>query len=118
MIRTFLVSERSLPLIHAVCEYSGESGNANVTWLLHDNSTVKNAASFSAREGSKFKANVSYDFPLALHEGSALTCLIYQEYGPVERRVLEVPKYCEYRNTETQKSTAKQGPMGHTEYNI
>lgn len=82
--------------MHAVCAYSSESGSANVTWLLHDNSTVTSAVSSSAHEGSKFKANASYEFPLARHEGSALTCIIHQEYGPVERRMLAVPKYCEY----------------------
>ncbi|XP_062409018.1 uncharacterized protein si:ch211-149e23.4 isoform X2 [Sardina pilchardus] len=93
-IQALLVSERGYsPLVRAVCAYSSESGGANITWLLPDNNTVASVVSSSAREGSKFKANASYEFRLPLHQGSALTCLIHQKYGNMERRVVTVPWY-------------------------
>ncbi|KAG5269540.1 hypothetical protein AALO_G00203160 [Alosa alosa] len=92
-IQAFLVDEhRVSSLMRAVCAYSSESGGANITWLLPNN-TEASVVSSSAREGSKFKANASYEFHLARHEGSALTCHIHQEYGKLERRVVTVPQY-------------------------
>ena len=105
-IRAFLVTEYDFPRLRAVCAYSGQSGSANITWLLPDNNTAERVVSSSVREGSKFRANASYEFPLERHEGRALTCIIHQEHGPVERRVVEVPLYCEYS---PHKSASNQG---------
>ncbi|KAL2096010.1 hypothetical protein ACEWY4_008158 [Coilia grayii] len=92
-IHVLLMENRNSSLLRAECAYSSEAENANITWLLPDNSTAVNVVLSLAIEGSKFKASASYEFTLASHEGSALTCLIQPTHGPVQRRVVQVRQY-------------------------
>jgi hypothetical protein len=97
------VARQSRSLWLAVCEYRGDGIRAHLSWVLPDNTTGQ--ISFrSGYEGVRVLTNLTYEFPLALHEGQDLTCLFQNHHGLKERRTVHVPRYCkcnrEYIQTE------------------
>ncbi|CAL8352766.1 unnamed protein product [Lota lota] len=79
-------------LWQAVCDYQAEGVKANLTWVLPAGS--KGQVSLrSQNDGRTVRAQLTYRFPLASHEGDALTCLVeYQRIGS-EKRTVHIPKY-------------------------
>ena len=76
------------PLWLAVCDCRGEGVGTNLAWLLPENAKGQTSLS-SEYEGRVRKARLTYQFPLALHEGQDLTCV----YGTTEKKSIHVPKY-------------------------
>ncbi|XP_036393633.1 uncharacterized protein si:ch211-149e23.4 [Megalops cyprinoides] len=75
----------------AVCEFRGDAASVNLSWVLPENATGK-TVSRSWHEGGRLRADVTYEFTLALHEGENLTCLLQNEYG-LEEKILHIPHY-------------------------
>ncbi|XP_063060713.1 uncharacterized protein si:ch211-149e23.4 [Engraulis encrasicolus] len=95
-IHVLLKESHNSSVLRAVCEYSSEAENASLAWLLPGNRTaaaVGVASTSYAMEGSKVTTSAVYEFTLAAHEGSDLTCLIRPTRGPEQRRVVPVPQY-------------------------
>nr|XP_046171961.1 uncharacterized protein si:ch211-149e23.4 isoform X2 [Oncorhynchus gorbuscha] len=91
VMRVF-VARQSRSLWLAVCEYRGDGIRAHLSWVLPDNTTGQ--ISFrSGYEGVRVLTNLTYEFPLALHEGQDLTCLFQNHHGLKERRTVHVPRY-------------------------
>ncbi|XP_041734862.1 uncharacterized protein LOC121568381 [Coregonus clupeaformis] len=92
VMRVFVARQRGSPLWLAVCEYRGDGLGAHLTWVLPDN-TTGHISFRSWYEGVRVLTNLTYEFPLALHEGQDLTCLIQNHHGLKERRTVHVPRY-------------------------
>ncbi|KAG7480142.1 synaptoproteinsis syg-2-like isoform X1 [Solea senegalensis] len=76
----------------SVCECRGEGVETNLTWVLPEN--AKGQTSLHAEyEGHSLKTRLTYQFPLALHEGQDLTCVYQFKHGVTERRTVHVPRY-------------------------
>ncbi|KAG7471258.1 hypothetical protein MATL_G00122560 [Megalops atlanticus] len=75
----------------AVCEFRGDAVSVNLSWVLPENATGR-TVSRSWHEGGQIRADVTYEYPLALHEGENLTCLLQNEHGS-EERTLHIPLY-------------------------
>ncbi|KAL0973178.1 hypothetical protein UPYG_G00199960 [Umbra pygmaea] len=88
----FVVMQKGSPLWLAVCEYRGDGLRANLSWVLPEDATGQTSL-VSAYEGMTVQTNLTYEFPLALHEGQDLTCLIQNQHGLNERRKVHVPRY-------------------------
>ncbi|XP_071214764.1 uncharacterized protein [Salvelinus alpinus] len=91
VMRVF-VARQSRSLWLAVCEYRGDGIRAHLSWVLPDN-TTGHISFRSGYEGVRVLTNLTYEFPLALHEGQDLTCLIQNHHGLKERRTVHVPRY-------------------------
>ncbi|CDQ67447.1 unnamed protein product [Oncorhynchus mykiss] len=92
VMRVF-VARQSRSLWLAVCEYRGDGIRAHLSWVLPDN-TTGHISFRSGYEGVRVLTNLTYEFPLALHEGQDLTCLFQNHHGLKERRTVHVPRYC------------------------
>ncbi|XP_029628979.1 uncharacterized protein LOC115206319 isoform X2 [Salmo trutta] len=91
VMRVF-VARQSRSLWLAVCEYRGDGIRAHLSWVLPDN-TTGHIFFRSGYEGVRVLTNLTYEFPLALHEGQDLICLIQNHHGLKERRTVHVPRY-------------------------
>eukprot|EP00063_Salmo_salar_P094963 XP_014069798.1 PREDICTED: uncharacterized protein LOC106612809 isoform X3 [Salmo salar] len=91
VMRVF-VARQSRSLWLAVCEYRGDGIRAHLSWVLPDN-TTGHISFRSGYEGVRVLTNLTYEFPLALHEGQDLICLIQNHHGLKERRTVHVPRY-------------------------
>lgn len=87
-----LVRQQNSPILLAVCECRGESVGANLAWVLPENTKGKTSLQ-SQYEGHVLKARLTYQFPLALHEGQDLTCVYHFEHGATEKRTIHIPRY-------------------------
>ncbi|XP_066556025.1 uncharacterized protein LOC136746992 isoform X2 [Amia ocellicauda] len=75
----------------AICEYNG-SQEVNISWAVPGNNTGKITFSSELKNNTVI-ANSTYEFPIILHEGQNLTCVIQEgEQDPIER-TLHIPKY-------------------------
>ncbi|KAM7399087.1 hypothetical protein PAMP_018379 [Pampus punctatissimus] len=92
LLSVSVVKQQDSSLWLAVCDYRGEGVGANLAWVLPEN--VKGQTSLhSENEGHALKARLTYQFPLALHEGQDLTCVYQLEHGLTERRTVHIPRY-------------------------
>ncbi|KAM7412838.1 hypothetical protein PAMA_020292 [Pampus argenteus] len=92
LLSVSVVKQQDSPLWLAVCDYRGEGVGANLAWVLPEN--VKGQTSLhSENEGHALKARLTYQFPLALHEGQDLTCVYQLEHGLTEKRTVHIPRY-------------------------
>ncbi|XP_010891948.2 uncharacterized protein si:ch211-149e23.4 [Esox lucius] len=92
MIHAFVVSQKDSPMWLAVCEYRGFRLGAHLSWDLPENATAQ-ISLHSRYEGMRVLTNLTYEFPLALHEGQNLTCLIQNHHGLNMSKTVHVPKY-------------------------
>ena len=92
-VRRVFVARQRRSLWLAVCEYRGDGIRAHLSWVLPDN-TTGHISFRSGYEGVRVLTNLTYEFPLALHEGQDLTCLFQNHHGLKERRTVHVPRYC------------------------
>ncbi|XP_022615495.1 uncharacterized protein LOC111232319 [Seriola dumerili] len=76
----------------ALCECRGEGVGTNLAWVLPEK--AKGQTSLHVEyEGRAQKTRLTYQFPLALHEGQDLTCVYQFEHGIMEKRTVHVPRY-------------------------
>ncbi|XP_029922105.1 uncharacterized protein LOC115369615 [Myripristis murdjan] len=92
VLNVSVVRQQDSPLWLAVCEYRGEGVTANLAWILPENTTGQ-STQFSEYEGHTVKTRLTYQFPLARHEGQALTCVNRNQQGKTENRTVDVPIY-------------------------
>ncbi|KAK6296723.1 hypothetical protein J4Q44_G00328650 [Coregonus suidteri] len=92
VMRVFVARQRGSPLWLAVCEYRGDRLGSHLSWVLPDN-TTGHISFRSGYEGVRVLINLTYEFPLARHEGQNLICLIQNHHGLKERRTVHVPRY-------------------------
>ncbi|KAK2846796.1 hypothetical protein Q5P01_009795 [Channa striata] len=76
----------------AVCECTGEDVGTNLTWILPDGPKGQTSLQ-SKHEGRAMNVRLTYQFPLALHEGKNLTCVYQFDHGITEKRSVHVPRY-------------------------
>ncbi|XP_051253641.1 uncharacterized protein si:ch211-149e23.4 [Dicentrarchus labrax] len=76
----------------AVCECRGEGVGRNLAWVLPENAKSQTSLQ-SEYEGKVLKARLTYQFPLALHEGQDLTCIYHFEHGATEKKKIHIPRY-------------------------
>nr|XP_020472508.1 uncharacterized protein LOC109969747 [Monopterus albus] len=76
----------------AVCECRGGGVRTNLAWLLPDDAKGQTSLQ-SQYEGHVLKSRLTYQFPLALHEGQYLTCVFQFEHGITEKRSIYIPKF-------------------------
>ncbi|XP_026154897.1 uncharacterized protein LOC113125576 isoform X2 [Mastacembelus armatus] len=74
----------------AVCDCIGEGAEINLTWVLPDKSQKSLQSEY---EGHALKSRLTYEFPLALHEGQNLTCVYNFEQRLMERRSVHIPRF-------------------------
>lgn len=91
-----LVRQQESPLWLAVCDYSGGGVGPDLAWVLPENAKGQTSL-HSEHEGCVIKARLTYQFPLALHEGQDLTCAYLLERGVTEKKTIHIPRYCEFR---------------------
>ncbi|XP_040901606.1 uncharacterized protein si:ch211-149e23.4 isoform X2 [Toxotes jaculatrix] len=96
LLSVSVVRQRDSHLWLAVCECRGEGVGTNLTWVLPENTKGQTSNSNSEYEGRTMEARLTYQFPLALHEGQDLTCVYKFEHGITEKRTLHIPKYYIY----------------------
>ncbi|XP_070762552.1 uncharacterized protein [Enoplosus armatus] len=92
LLSVSVVRQQYSPLWLAVCDCRGEGSGTNLAWILPEN-TKDQTSLQSEYEGRVLKARLTYQFPLALHEGQDLTCVYHFEHGATERRTLHIPRY-------------------------
>ncbi|XP_071352296.1 uncharacterized protein [Trachinotus anak] len=76
----------------AVCECREEGVGTNLAWVLPEKAKGETSLHV-VYEGRAQKARLTYQFPLALHEGQDLTCVYQFEHGIIEKRTVHVPRY-------------------------
>lgn len=86
--------QQDSPLWLAVCDCRGEGVGTNLAWVLPENAKSQTSLQ-SEHEGQVLKARLTYQFPLALHEGQDLTCVYHFDHG-TEKRTVHIPRYCEF----------------------
>ncbi|XP_071400914.1 uncharacterized protein [Centroberyx affinis] len=87
-----VVRQQDSSLWLAVCDYRGEGVGANLAWILPDNTTGQTSL-HSEYEGHILKTKLTYQFPLALHEGQDLICVSQYQHGITEKRKIHIPRY-------------------------
>ncbi|XP_042271047.1 uncharacterized protein si:ch211-149e23.4 isoform X1 [Thunnus maccoyii] len=91
LLSVSVVRQQDSPLWLAVCACSGEGVGANLNWVLEN---AKGQTSLhSEYEGRALKVRLTYQFPLALHEGQDLTCVYQFEHGLTKRKTIHIPRY-------------------------
>lgn len=83
--------QQDSPLWLAVCDCRGEGVGTNLAWVLPENAKSQTSLQ-SEHEGQVLKARLTYQFPLALHEGQDLTCVYHFDHG-TEKRTVHIPRY-------------------------
>ncbi|TDH14643.1 hypothetical protein EPR50_G00022540 [Perca flavescens] len=76
----------------AVCDCRGEGVGNNLAWVLPENAKGQTSL-HSTYEGRVIKARLTYQFPLAYHEGQDLTCVYHLEHGATEKKTIHIPRY-------------------------
>ncbi|XP_032358293.1 uncharacterized protein si:ch211-149e23.4 [Etheostoma spectabile] len=76
----------------AVCDCRGEGVGTNLAWVLPENAKGQTSL-HSTYEGRVIKARLTYQFPLAYHEGQDLTCVYHFEHGATEKKTIHIPRY-------------------------
>ncbi|XP_067364628.1 uncharacterized protein si:ch211-149e23.4 isoform X2 [Channa argus] len=76
----------------AVCDCRGEDVGTNLTWILPESAKGQTSLQ-SEHEGRAMKVRLTYQFPLARHEGQNLTCVYQFEHGITEKLSVHVPRY-------------------------
>ncbi|KAM6933313.1 uncharacterized protein FYW49_001690 [Xenentodon cancila] len=89
---TSLVRLQDSSLWLAACNCSGEGIGENLTWVLPENALAKTSLC-TEYEGHVMKTRLTYQFPLAIHEGQNLTCVYQSENGITEKRTVHIPRY-------------------------
>ncbi|KAM6932765.1 uncharacterized protein PEZ65_007867 [Lycodopsis pacificus] len=92
LLSVSLVRQQDSPLWLAVCDYRGEGVGADLAWVLPEKA-IGQTSQHSEYEGRVIKARLTYQFPLALHEGQDLTCAYRFEHGATEKKTVHVPRY-------------------------
>ncbi|XP_049431658.1 uncharacterized protein si:ch211-149e23.4 isoform X1 [Epinephelus fuscoguttatus] len=87
-----VVRQQDSPFWLAVCDCRGEGAGTNLAWVLPENAKGQTSLN-SEYEGRVRKARLTYQFPLALHEGQDLTCVYQFEHGATEKKTIRIPKY-------------------------
>ncbi|KAM8904565.1 uncharacterized protein AB9W97_008164 [Spinachia spinachia] len=92
LLTVSLVRQQESSLWLAVCDYRGGGVGPDLAWVLAE--YVKGQTSLhSEHEGCAIKARVTYQFPLALHEGQDLTCVYRFEHGVTTKKTIHIPRY-------------------------
>ncbi|KAM4566712.1 uncharacterized protein PAE49_010225 isoform 1-T1 [Odontesthes bonariensis] len=86
-----VVRQQDSPRWLAVCDCKGEGVGTNLTWILPENARGETFL-HTDYEGHIMKVRLTYQFPLALHEGQDLTC-VYFEHGITEKKTVKIPRY-------------------------
>ncbi|XP_008279194.1 uncharacterized protein LOC103356720 [Stegastes partitus] len=76
----------------AVCRCRGEGVGKNLAWILPENAKSQTSL-HSEYEGHMLEARLTYQFPLARHEGQDLSCVYQFENGNTEKKTVHVPRY-------------------------
>ncbi|XP_022047801.2 uncharacterized protein si:ch211-149e23.4 [Acanthochromis polyacanthus] len=92
LLSVSLVRQRDSPLWLAVCRCRGVRVGKNLAWVLPENAKSQTSL-HSEYEGRMLEARLTYQFPLALHEGQDLTCVYQFENGITEKKTFHVPRY-------------------------
>ncbi|XP_034405011.1 uncharacterized protein si:ch211-149e23.4 isoform X2 [Cyclopterus lumpus] len=92
LLSVSLVRQQDSPLWLAVCDFTGEGVGADLAWVLPENAKGQTSL-HSEYEGFVIKARLTYQFPLARHEGEDLTCVHLFEHGATEKKSIHVPRY-------------------------
>nr|XP_046245035.1 uncharacterized protein si:ch211-149e23.4 [Scatophagus argus] len=83
--------QQDSPLWLAVCHCRGEAVGTNLAWVLPENAKSQTSLQ-SEYEGQVLTARLTYQFPLARHEGQNLTCVYRFDHGTTEETV-HIPRY-------------------------
>ncbi|XP_074496622.1 uncharacterized protein LOC141770688 [Sebastes fasciatus] len=86
-----VVRQQGSPLWLAVCECGGEGVGTNLAWILPEN--AKGQTSLHSKYEGVNKARLTYQFPLALHEGQEMTCVYQFKDGATEKKTIHIPRY-------------------------
>ncbi|XP_042342917.1 uncharacterized protein si:ch211-149e23.4 [Plectropomus leopardus] len=92
LLSVSIVRQQDSPLWLAVCDCRGEGAGTNLAWILPENAKGQTSLN-SEYEGFVRKARLTYQFPLALHEGQELTCVYQFERGATEKKSIHIPRY-------------------------
>uniref|UniRef100_UPI0037E90F19 uncharacterized protein n=1 Tax=Semicossyphus pulcher TaxID=241346 RepID=UPI0037E90F19 len=87
-----VVRQQDSPLWLAVCDCRGEGVGTNLAWVLPENAKEQTSL-HSEYVGRVLKARLTYQFPLALHEGQNLTCVYHFNDGTTEKTTIHIPRY-------------------------
>ncbi|XP_061576396.1 uncharacterized protein si:ch211-149e23.4 isoform X2 [Cololabis saira] len=87
-----VVRQQDSSLWLAACDFSGEGVGENLTWVLPENAGGETSLR-TEYVGHVMKVRLTYEFPLASHEGQDLTCVYRSEDGITERRTVHIPTY-------------------------
>ncbi|KAM9853277.1 uncharacterized protein ACBR49_004115 [Aulostomus maculatus] len=90
LLSVSVVRKQDSSLWLAECECSTEGVEVNLTWVLPKNSKSQ---TFLHSEYKGLKSRLTYQFPLALHEGQDLTCVFHSEHRFIEKRSVHIPRY-------------------------
>ncbi|XP_068571384.1 hemicentin-2 [Cebidichthys violaceus] len=91
LLSVSLVRRQDSPLWLAVCDCREEGVGADLSWVLPENANGQ--TSLHSKHEGRIKARLTYQFPLALHEGQDLTCVYRFEHGATEKKTIHVPRY-------------------------
>lgn len=94
LLSVSVVRHQDSPLWLAVCHCRGEGVATNLAWALPENAASQMSL-HSEYEGDTLTARLTYQFPLALHEGQDLTCVYQFAHGITVNKTLRIPRYCE-----------------------
>ncbi|AWO98752.1 Hypothetical protein SMAX5B_019982 [Scophthalmus maximus] len=92
LLRVSVARQQDSHLWLAVCDCRGDAVGTNLAWVLPENAKGQTSL-HSEYEGRVLKARLTYQFPLALHEGQDLTCVYRFKHGITEKRSVHVPRY-------------------------
>ncbi|XP_034556382.1 uncharacterized protein si:ch211-149e23.4 isoform X2 [Notolabrus celidotus] len=87
-----VVRQKDSPLWLAVCDCKGAGVGTNLAWVLPENAEEQTSL-HTESEGLVLKARLTYQFPLALHEGQNLTCVYRSKLGAAEKKTIHIPEY-------------------------
>ncbi|TKS80762.1 hypothetical protein D9C73_014865 [Collichthys lucidus] len=86
-----VVRQQDSPLWLAVCDCRGEGAGTNLAWVLPEN--AKSQTCLQPNYKGEIQARLTYQFPLALHEGHNLTCVYQSKHGTTEEKTVHIPRY-------------------------
>ncbi|KAG8001870.1 Nectin-2 [Nibea albiflora] len=91
MLSVSVVRQQGSPLWLAVCDCRGEGAGTNLAWVLPEN--AKSQTFLQPNYKGEVQARLTYQFPLALHEGHNLTCVYQSKHGTTEEKTIHIPRY-------------------------
>ncbi|XP_054455488.1 uncharacterized protein si:ch211-149e23.4 isoform X2 [Anoplopoma fimbria] len=92
LLSVSLVRQQDSLLWLAVCDCREKGVGTNLAWVLPENAKGQTSL-HSEYEGRVIKARLTYQFPLALHEGQDLTCVYRFDHGATDQKTIHVPRY-------------------------